>query len=72
MFSDLIGLLSGKISRSFCQTKLREIEQVTLWLLVNDKTLFISLHETWPGVPETSCLGPWIGGQEPGALLTTK
>ena len=33
MFSDLIGLLSGKISRSFCQTKLREIEQVTLWLL---------------------------------------
>ena len=23
----------------------------------------ISLHETWPGVPGPSCLGPWTGNQ---------
>ena len=31
----------------------------------NDKTCSIPLHETWPGVPGPSCLGPWTGNQEP-------
>ena len=30
-----------------------------------DKTLPIQLHETWPGVPGPSCLGPWTGNQGP-------
>ena len=34
----------------------------------NDKTLCISLHETWPGVTEPSRLGPWTGNQELRAL----
>ena len=38
----------------------------------NDKTLPISLHETWPGVPGPSCLGPWTGNQEPKALSDSR
>ena len=30
-----------------------------------DKTLPIQVHETWPGVPRPSRLGPWTGSQEP-------
>ena len=33
----------------------------------NDKTLPIMLHETWSGVPEPPCPGPWTGDQEPKA-----
>jgi len=35
-----------------------------------DKTLSIQVHETWPGVPEPSCLSPGTGNQEPGLYRT--
>ena len=38
----------------------------------NDKTLPISLHETWPGVPTPSSLGPWTGNQAPRATTDNR
>ena len=35
-----------------------------------NKTLSIQVHETWPGVPEPSCLSPGTGNQEPGLYRT--
>ncbi len=49
--------------------KLRQVEvlmgQGDFAASLDDKTLYISLHKTWPGVPGPACPGPWTGNQGP-------